>query len=89
MNDTSSRALLERLIGFATVSRESNLEMIGFIRDYLAGFGVESELFYNAEHTKASLYATIGPRDRGGIALSGHTDVVPVDGRRGRSSRSG
>lgn len=55
MNDTSSRALLERLIGFATVSRDSNLEMIGFIRDYLAGFGVESELFYNAERTKASL----------------------------------
>lgn len=41
MNDTSSRALLERLIGFATVSRDSNLEMIGFIGDYLAGFGVE------------------------------------------------
>ncbi|WP_175865222.1 acetylornithine deacetylase [Burkholderia cepacia] len=81
MNDTSSRVLLERLIGFATVSRDPNLEMIGFIRDYLAGFGVESELFYNAERTKASLYATIGPRDRGGIALSGHTDVVPVDGQ--------
>ncbi|WP_446904362.1 acetylornithine deacetylase [Burkholderia sp. YIM B11467] len=81
MSDTSSRALLERLIGFATVSRDSNLEMIGFIRDYLDGFGVASELFYNAERTKASLYATIGPRDRGGIALSGHTDVVPVDGQ--------
>jgi hypothetical protein len=73
--------LLARLVGFATVSRDSNLAMIDFIRDYLDGYGVTSELFYNAEGTKASLYATIGPRDRSGIALSGHTDVVPVDGQ--------
>lgn len=81
MNDLSSRALLERLIGFATVSRDSNLAMIEFIRDYLAQHGVQSELFYNDERTKANLFATIGPRDRGGIVLSGHTDVVPVDGQ--------
>ncbi|MBR8459524.1 acetylornithine deacetylase [Burkholderia dolosa] len=81
MSDTSSRALLERLIAFATVSRESNLALIDFIRGYLDGFGISSELFYNAERTKASLYATIGPPERGGIALSGHTDVVPVDGQ--------
>jgi acetylornithine deacetylase len=82
MNDRSSRALLERLIGFATVSRDSNLEMIEFIRNYLDELGVESELFYNVERTKASLFATIGPREGGGIVLSGHTDVVPVDGQR-------
>lgn len=81
MNDRSSRALLERLISFATVSRDSNLEMIEFIRDYLGDLGVESELFYNAERTKANLFATIGPRERGGVVLSGHTDVVPVDGQ--------
>ncbi|WP_250455863.1 acetylornithine deacetylase [Caballeronia sp. ATUFL_M2_KS44] len=81
MNETSSRALLEKLIGFATVSRDSNLEMIAFIRDYLGEHGVECELFYNDERTKANLFATIGPRDRGGIVLSGHTDVVPVDGQ--------
>jgi acetylornithine deacetylase len=81
MNDRSSRALLERLIGFATVSRDSNLEMIEFIRLYLRELGVEGELFYNAERTKANLFATIGPRERGGIVLSGHTDVVPVDGQ--------
>lgn len=81
MSEMSSRALLEKLIGFATVSRESNLAMIEFIRDYLAAHDVQSELFYNDERTKASLFATIGPRDRGGIALSGHTDVVPVDGQ--------
>ena len=81
MSETSSRELLGRLIGFATVSRESNLALIDFIRDYLAGFGVDSELFHNAEGTKANLFATIGPRDRGGVVLSGHTDVVPVDGQ--------
>ncbi|WP_027214778.1 acetylornithine deacetylase [Burkholderia sp. WSM2232] len=81
MSEMSSRALLEKLIGFATVSRDSNLAMIEFIRDYLAAHDVQCELFYNDERTKASLFATIGPRDRGGIALSGHTDVVPVDGQ--------
>ena len=78
---SSSREVLERLIGFATVSRDSNLELIAFIRDYLTELGVESELFFNPERTKANLFATIGPRDRGGIVLSGHTDVVPVDGQ--------
>ncbi|WP_321797997.1 acetylornithine deacetylase [Caballeronia sp. J97] len=81
MSEMTSRDLLERLIGFATVSRDSNLALIEFIRDCLAQFDVESELFYNAERTKANLFATIGPRDRGGIVLSGHTDVVPVDGQ--------
>jgi acetylornithine deacetylase len=81
MNDRSSRALLAELIGFATVSRESNLDMIEFVRHYLAELGVESELFYNAERTKANLFATIGPRERGGIVLSGHTDVVPFEGQ--------
>ncbi|MEW9586428.1 acetylornithine deacetylase [Paraburkholderia sp. DGU8] len=81
MNDLSSRELLERLVGFATVSRNPNLELIAFVRQYLAALGVESELFLNAERTKANLFATIGPRDKGGIVLSGHTDVVPVDGQ--------
>src|SRR5258708_2556734 len=81
MNDISSRGLLERMVGFATVSRDSNLDMIEFIRFYLEELGVESELFYNAERTKANLFATIGPHERGGIVLSGHTDVVPVDGQ--------
>jgi len=81
MNDRSSRALLESLIGFPTVSRDSNLDMIAFIRRYLDELGVESELFYNVERTKANLFATIGPRERGGIVLSGHTDVVPVEGQ--------
>jgi acetylornithine deacetylase len=81
MSEHTSRTLLDRLIGFATVSRDSNLELISFVQQYLAELGVESELFHNAERTKANLFATIGPRDRGGIVLSGHTDVVPVDGQ--------
>ncbi|CAI3801357.1 Acetylornithine deacetylase [Pseudomonas sp. MM223] len=81
MSDFASRALLARLVGFATVSRDSNLELIGFIRDYLAELGVESELFHNPEGTKANLFATIGPQGVGGVVLSGHTDVVPVDGQ--------
>jgi acetylornithine deacetylase len=81
MREMSSRQLLEPLVGFATVSRDSNLDLVAFVRDYLQGLGVDSEFFYNPEQTKANLFATIGPRDRGGIVLSGHTDVVPVDGQ--------
>ncbi|WP_028222960.1 acetylornithine deacetylase [Paraburkholderia oxyphila] len=81
MSDRSCRMLLERLVAFQTVSRDSNLELIAFIEHYLAGFGVRSELIYNAERTKANLFATIGPGGRGGVVLSGHTDVVPVDGQ--------
>lgn len=77
-----SRALLERLIAFETVSCDSNLALIEFIRDYLAGLGVESELIYSDDGRKANLWATIGPRDQGGVILSGHTDVVPVEGQR-------
>jgi len=75
------RAMIDRLIAFDTTSRNSNLELIHYVRDYLAGLGVESHLTYDDEGRKANLYATLGPTDRGGIALSGHTDVVPVDGQ--------
>ena len=80
-SELSSRQMLERLIGFPTVSRDSNLDLIVFMRDYLAQHGVKAELFYNAERNKASLFATIGPTDKPGVAVSGHTDVVPVDGQ--------
>lgn len=81
MSEVFSRDLLEQLVGFATVSRDSNLELIHFIEAYLAGHGVQSELFFNDEGTKANLFATIGPLVSGGVVLSGHTDVVPVDGQ--------
>ena len=80
-SDPTSRQLLEQLIAFPTVSRDSNLDLIVFIRDYLVQHGVKAELFYNTERNKASLFATIGPTDRAGVAVSGHTDVVPTDGQ--------
>jgi len=76
-----SRQLLQTLVGFDTTSRESNLQLIEFVHDYLAGFGVTSELVYNEERSKANLFASIGPLELAGIVLSGHTDVVPVDGQ--------
>jgi len=75
------RTMIERLIAFDTTSRNSNLELIHYVRDYLRDLGVDSHLTFDDEHRKANLYATLGPQDRGGIALSGHTDVVPVDGQ--------
>ena len=74
--------ILKRLIAYDTTSRNSNLPLIHWVKDYLAGFGVESELTYDDDGGKANLFATLGPADRsGGIILSGHTDVVPVDGQ--------
>lgn len=75
------REMLARLVAFPTVSRDSNLDCIHFIRDYLAAHGVESRLVPNEAGDKANLYATIGPAVAGGVVLSGHTDVVPVDGQ--------
>jgi acetylornithine deacetylase len=71
--------MTKRLVAFDTTSRNSNLALIEFVRDYLDGYGVKSELVFDATGAKANLYATIGPQDRGGILVSGHTDVVPVD----------
>ena len=73
--------MLHRLVGFDTTSRNSNLALIEFVRDYLDGFGIGGELVFSDARDKANLYATIGPQGIGGIMLSGHTDVVPVDGQ--------
>jgi acetylornithine deacetylase len=78
---SASREILAQLVAFDTTSRESNLALIDFVSDYLAGHGIASERIYNQEKTKANLLATIGPGDVPGIVLSGHTDVVPVDGQ--------
>ncbi|WP_205790083.1 acetylornithine deacetylase [Microvirga makkahensis] len=80
-DDLVSLDLIRDLVRFDTTSRNSNLELIGYIRDYLAGLGIESTLILDETGRKASLYATVGPQDRGGILLSGHTDTVPVDGQ--------
>jgi len=73
--------ILERLIGFETVSAHSNLDLIHFVRDLLHGQGIAVQLIHDAQGGKANLYATIGPPDRPGVLLSGHTDVVPVEGQ--------
>ena len=73
--------MLKRLVAFDTTSRNSNLDLITYIQGYLDDFGVASKLVPNQEGTKANLYASIGPDVPGGIVLSGHTDVVPVDGQ--------
>ena len=73
--------MIKKLVSFDTTSRDSNLPMIEFIQDYLSQFGVESHLVKNEDASKANLYATIGPMVEGGVVLSGHTDVVPVDGQ--------
>ena len=74
-------AMIERLIAFPTVSRDSNLGLIEWTRDYLAGLGVNSRLTYDASGKKANLFATLGGGSRPGLVLSGHTDVVPVEGQ--------
>ena len=79
--DTPSLALIEKLVSFDTTSCRSSLELIDFVRDYLAEYGSNSQLVFNEERTKANLYATVGPLDRPGVLLSGHTDVVPVEGQ--------
>jgi acetylornithine deacetylase len=76
-----SLEILDRLIAFDTTSRGSNLELIAWVEAYLAGHGVASRRVANAEGTKANLLATVGPEVAGGVVLSGHTDVVPVDGQ--------
>jgi acetylornithine deacetylase len=76
-----SLPLLERLVGFPTVSRDSNLSLVHFVRDFLSERGVASTMLADETGRKANVFATIGPPLRGGIMLSGHTDVVPVDGQ--------
>lgn len=73
--------LTAKLVSFDTVSSRSNLALIDFVADYLAGHGVESIRLPNATGDKAALLATIGPTDRPGVVLSGHVDVVPVEGQ--------
>ena len=71
--------ILTRLIAFDTTSRNSNLELIAWVEDFLRQRGIASRRVANADGTKANLYASIGPDVAGGVVLSGHTDVVPVD----------
>jgi acetylornithine deacetylase len=77
----TSLALIERLVAFDTTSTRSNLALIDDAAGLLAGLGADIRLTYDDQRGKANLFATIGPADRPGVVLSGHTDVVPVDGQ--------
>ena len=77
----ASLAMIRHLVSFDTTSRESNLELIEWVSAYLQEHAVESRLTFDDKGKKANLFATIGPRIDGGVVLSGHTDVVPVDGQ--------
>src|SRR2546429_6607959 len=79
MNVAKSKEILEALVGFDTVSRNSNLELIAWVEQYLDKLGVKHERVYDDTGKKSNLWATLGPADQRGYILSGHTDVVPVD----------
>jgi acetylornithine deacetylase len=81
MAEYTPREMLARLVAFPTVSRASNLPLIDFVEDYLRGHGVACRRVFDDEGTKANLYALVGPAEPGGVVLSAHTDVVPVDGQ--------
>ena len=76
-----SLEMIRKLVAFDTTSRNSNLELIDFVRNHLESEGIDTILVPDETGKKANLYATVGPEDKPGIALSGHTDVVPVDGQ--------
>jgi len=82
MSETTIAAttdILRRLVGFDTVSANSNLDLIRWVAEYLGGHGIDPQLTYDEGRNKANLFATIGPAEAGGgVILSGHTDVVPV-----------
>ncbi|CAA7617405.1 Acetylornithine deacetylase/Succinyl-diaminopimelate desuccinylase and related deacylase [Candidatus Terasakiella magnetica] len=77
----SALDMIEKLIAFDTTSYKTNLRLIEYISDVLSGLGVDIRLTWDEQRQKANLFATIGPADRPGIVLSGHTDVVPVEGQ--------
>lgn len=77
----STLQYLEKLVAFPTVSRDSNLDLIDFVARELKALGIASTLTHNEDGKKANLWATIGPANVQGVALSGHTDVVPVEGQ--------
>ena len=77
----NSIEILSRLIAFNTVSANSNMELMDYISNLLLENGIHSTLLPNEDASKANLYATIGDHNKAGVMLSGHTDVVPVEGQ--------
>ncbi|WP_243612323.1 acetylornithine deacetylase [Shimia aestuarii] len=82
MSETlSAREIMEKLVSFPSVSDVSNLPLIEWVDDYLSGHGITVHRHYNETNEKAAVFAHVGPEIEGGIVLSGHTDVVPVEGQ--------
>ena len=77
----TAREILDRLVSFPTVSRDSNLDLIAHVKNHLLKQGFSCRVIESEDGRKANLYASIGPADVPGIVLSGHTDVVPVEGQ--------
>lgn len=77
----NTRAIFERLMGFDTVSSKPNMDLMLYVQGLLADAGIDAVLIPDASGGKANLYATVGPAGQGGVMLSGHTDVVPVEGQ--------
>ncbi len=77
----NTKNILAKLIAFDTTSRNPNRELMDYVSGLLKEHGIDSTLIPNAENTKANLYASVGPTKNGGVLLSGHTDVVPIDGQ--------
>ena len=75
------RQILDRLVAFPTVSRDSNLPLVDWVEEFLDSHGIAAHRVWNEDRTKASLYAHVGPEVEGGVILSGHSDVVPVEGQ--------
>lgn len=75
------REIFNRLLAFDTVSSQSNMALIEYVRDLLAVKGIDALIVKDETGLKANLFASTGPKDQPGILLSGHTDVVPVAGR--------
>ena len=73
--------ILESLIGFDTVSRNANMALINYVAELFDAAGISYTILKNETGDKGNLYASVGPLDRGGVMLSGHTDVVPVTGQ--------
>lgn len=80
-NTSRTLQILDRLIAFPTVSRDSNLDLVDWVQDLLQNAGFDVTRIWSPDRTKAGLYAQTGPKVDGGICLSAHTDVVPIDGQ--------
>jgi acetylornithine deacetylase len=77
----SPLSLMRKLVSFPTVSRDTNLPLIDWVEDYLSGHGITAHRYTDPDQPKAALFAHVGPWEPGAVVLSGHTDVVPVDGQ--------